>query len=300
MTHKSGFVAIVGRPNTGKSTLTNALVGEKVAITSDKPQTTRSIVRGIVQLPTAQIILVDTPGIHRPRNLLGERLNELVRNTYSDVDVIAMCFPADQAIGPGDRLIAEEIGLVKRRPKIAVVTKIDRVGRDQIAKRLLDVQELASELGWEWQAIVPVSATRADNLAVLTQVLADALPLGPNLFDAALVTDTDLSERISELIREAVLAGVREELPHSIAVVVNEMADRPQGRLTDIFASLYVERDSQKAIVIGRGGARLKEVGAAARQQIEALLGRKVMLDLRVKVLPDWQRDPKKLAELGF
>lgn len=300
MAHKSGFVAIVGRPNTGKSTLTNALVGSKVAITSDKPQTTRNVIRGIVQSPGAQIVLIDTPGIHRPKNLLGERLNELVRRTYADVDVIVMCLPADQAIGPGDRLIAEEIGLLARVPKVAILTKIDRVRRDQVARRLLDVQALAEELGWQWSHIVPVSAAKAENLQPVIDVLTELLPAGPKLFDESASTDAETSERVSEFIREALLSGVREELPHSIAVVIDEMQDRPGGRLTDVFASVYVERDSQKAIVIGRGGKRLAAAGSAARLQIEQLLGRKVMLDVKVKVLPDWQRDPKKLAELGF
>lgn len=300
MTFHSGFVAIVGRPNTGKSTLVNALVGEKVAITSDKPQTTRHTIRGIVHRDNGQIVLVDTPGIHRPRTLLGQRLNELVRETYADVDLIVMCLPADQPIGPGDRMIAAELAEMRRTPKVAVLTKIDKLTKPKLAARLMELQELAQAHSWQWAQIVPVSALKHDNLDALVDVLIAELPEGPQLFGADAVTDEELETRIAELIREAALVDVREELPHSIAVVVDEMVEREGRAITDIFASLYVERDSQKAIVIGKGGSRLKAVGAAARQQIEALIGRKVMLDLRVKVASEWQRDPKQLGQLGF
>lgn len=300
MTFRAGFVAIVGRPNTGKSTLTNALVGEKVAITSDKPQTTRSTIRGIVQREAGQIVLVDTPGVHRPKTLLGEKLNELVRSTYADVDVIVMCIPADQPIGPGDRLIAAEIAEMRRTPKVAVLTKVDKVGQRKVAEQLIAVQKLAANNGWEWEHIVPVSSVRADNLDVLIDLLISMLPEGEAFFPEETTTDSELETRISELIREAALADVREELPHSIAVVVDELNFREDKPLVEIFASLYVERDSQKAIVIGHKGSRLKEVGTKSRLEIQKLVGRKVMLDLRIKVASEWQRDPKQMGKLGF
>ena len=299
---RSGFVCIVGRPNTGKSTLTNALVGSKVAITSDKPQTTRHAIRGLVHRPHGQIVVVDTPGIHRPRTLLGQRLNELVRTTWADVDVIAMCVPADQPIGPGDRMIASDIGAMKKTPKIAILTKTDLVPKKVLAQRLVELQDLASD--WEWQHIVPVSAVKADNLDILSDVLISMLPEGPALYPDGELSEESEDVLVAELIREAALDGVRDELPHSIAVQVEDMklrenrpADKP---LLDIYAHLFVERDSQKAIVIGRGGERLKQVGQVARQQIEKLLGVQVFLDIRVKVAPDWQRDPKQLNRLGF
>lgn len=301
---RSGFVCIVGRPNTGKSTLTNALVGSKVAITSDKPQTTRHAIRGLVHRDHGQIVLVDTPGIHRPRTLLGQRLNELVRTTWADVDVIAMCFPADQPVGPGDRLIAEDIAAMERTPKIAIVTKTDLVGKKRLAEQLIDVQTLARRNGWEWTHIVPVSAVDGENLETIIDVLISMLPEGPALYPSGEISEEPEDVMVAELIREAALDGVREELPHSIAVVVEEMKlreDRPANKpLLDIHAFLYVERDSQKAIVIGRGGQRLKEVGQAARKNIEKMLGVAVYLDIRVKIAQDWQRDPKQLNRLGF
>ncbi|MEY3407390.1 MAG: hypothetical protein RL038_451 [Actinomycetota bacterium] len=304
MTFRSGFVCIVGRPNTGKSTLTNALVGSKVAITSDKPQTTRHAIRGIVHNEAGQIVLVDTPGIHRPKTLLGSRLNELVKATWTDVDLIAMCFPADQPIGPGDRMISNDLGGMMRTPKVALLTKTDLVSKKVMAERLIGIQKLAETQGFEWEAIVPLSAVNGENLEVLTKVLIDELPEGPALYPAGEITEETDEKIIAEFIREAALDGVEDELPHSIAVVVEEMKlreDRPASKpLVDIHAFLFVERNSQKAIVIGKGGARLKHVGQTARNQIERHLGVKVYLDLRVKIAPDWQRDPKQLTRLGF
>lgn len=301
---RSGFACFVGRPNAGKSTLTNALVGKKVAITSDRPQTTRHTVRGIVHRPEAQLILVDTPGLHKPRTLLGERLNDVVRATWSEVDVIGFCLPADQKLGPGDRYIAKEIAAIKRRPKVAVVTKTDLVDSRRLAEQLLAVTELATELGFEWAEVVPVSAKSGKQVDLLVDLLAPLLPEGPALYPDGDLTDEPEQVMVAELIREAALEGVRDELPHSLAVVVEEMlpregrpADRP---LLDIHANVYIERQSQKAIVIGSHGSRLKAVGTAARKQIEALLGTPVYLDLHVKVAKDWQRDPKQLRRLGF
>ncbi len=296
---RSGFVCLVGRPNTGKSTLTNALVGSKVAITSNRPQTTRHTIRGIVHREDFQIVLVDTPGLHRPRTLLGKRLNDLVRDTYTDVDVIGLCIPADEPIGPGDRWIYEQIRAVAPKTTLVVlVTKIDKVGKDRVAAQLMAVDELAGEHA---AAIVPVSAVAGEQMDVLTDVLVEKLPEGPAYYPDGELTDEPEEVLMAELIREAALEGVRDELPHSLAVVIDEVTPR-EGRddLIDVRAILYVERDSQKGIVIGRGGARLKEVGSTARRQIERLLGTKIYLDLRVKVAKNWQQDPKQLGRLGF
>jgi GTPase len=295
---RSGFVCFVGRPNTGKSTLTNALVGEKVAITSNRPQTTRHTIRGIVHREDFQIILVDTPGLHRPRTLLGQRLNDLVKDTYSEVDVIGLCIPADEAIGPGDRWIYEQIRAVAPKTTLVViVTKIDKVPKERVAAQLMAVSEL---VGGDAE-IVPVSATTGEQLDVLVGVLVEQLPPGPAFYPEGELTDEPEEVLMAELIREAALEGVRDELPHSLAVVIDEVTPR-EGRddLIDVHAILYVERDSQKGIVIGKGGARLREVGTAARKQIEKLLGTKVYLDLRVKIAKNWQRDPKQLGRLGF
>ncbi len=296
---RSGFVCLVGRPNTGKSTLTNALVGAKVAITANQPQTTRHTIRGIVHRPDFQIVLVDTPGLHRPRTLLGKRLNDLVRDTYSEVDVVGLCIPADENIGPGDRWIYEQIREVAPRTTLVViVTKIDKVAKERVAEQLIAAHELVGDTAAE---IVPVSATRGDQIDVLIDVLAGQLPPGPAFYPDGELTDEPEEVLMAELIREAALEGVRDELPHSLAVVIEEIEQRPdRDDLIDVHAVLYVERDSQKGIVIGKGGARLKEVGTAARTQIEKLLGTKVYLDLRVKIAKNWQRDPKQLGRLGF
>jgi GTP-binding protein Era len=301
---RSGFASFVGRPNAGKSTLTNALVGSKVAITSSRPQTTRSVVRGIVHRPDAQLVLMDTPGLHRPRTLLGERLNDLVTTTWAEVDVVAVCFPADEKIGPGDRYLVNELAKVRRTTKVAVATKTDLATPQQLGEHLLAIARLGEETATEWQEIVPVSAKSGDQVGLLADLLVAQLPEGPPLYPEGDLTDSPEEVIVAELIREAALEGVRDELPHSIAVVVEEMglregrsADRP---LLDVHANLFVERDSQKGIVIGHRGARLKAVGSAARTQIEAMLGTPVYLDLHVKIYKDWQRDPKQLRRLGF
>ncbi|NLU61074.1 GTPase Era [Rhodococcus sp. HNM0563] len=299
---RSGFICFVGRPNTGKSTLTNALVGSKIAITSSRPQTTRHTIRGIVHRDHTQLILVDTPGLHRPRTLLGQRLNDLVRDTYSEVDAIGMCFPADEKIGPGDRWILEQVRTVApRTPLIGIVTKIDKVGKEQVAAQLLAVSKL---LGSETD-VVPVSATSGEQVEVLVDVVASHMEPGPAFYPDGELTDEPEETLMAELIREAALEGLGDELPHSLAVVIEEIREREgrtekQGEMLDVHALLYVERPSQKGIVIGKGGARLREVGTAARTQIEKLLGVKIFLDLHVKVAKDWQRDPKQLGRLGF
>jgi GTPase len=302
--HRSGFACFVGRPNAGKSTLTNALVGTKVVITSDRPQTTRHVVRGIVTRPDAQLVLVDTPGLHRPRTLLGERLNDLVRTTWAEVDVVAVCFPADQRVGPGDRFLVTELAKVRRTPRIALATKSDLAAPERMVQHLASIAELGAETGVEWDEIVPVSATQGHQVDLLADLLVDRLPEGPPLYPEGDVSDEPEEQLVAELVREAALDGVRQELPHSIAVVVEEMSLRagraPDRPLLDVYANLFVERESQKSIVIGTRGARLKEVGSRARRQIEALLGTPVYLDLRVKLAKDWQRDPKQLRRLGF
>jgi GTP-binding protein Era len=304
-TYRSGFASFVGRPNAGKSTLTNALVGRKVAITSDKPQTTRTVVRGIVHREDGQLVLVDTPGLHRPRTLLGERLNDLVEATWTEVDVVAMCFPANEKVGPGDKHIAGNLAKLKKSiTRVAVVTKTDLASPERIAEHLLDIAALGQELGIEWAEIVPVSSMSGDQVTLLADLLLAQLPEGPPLYPEGELTDSPDEILVAELIREAALDGVRDELPHSIAVVVEEMGLR-EGRaedkpLLDVHANLYVERDSQKGIVIGHKGSRLKDVGRRARLQISELLGVPVYLDLHVKIAKDWQRDPRQLRKLGF
>lgn len=296
MTHyHAGFVSFVGRPNVGKSTLTNALVGEKVAITSSKPQTTRRAIRGIVHHKHGQLILVDTPGIHRPRTLLGERLNSLVQSTMSDVDVVGFCIPANEKLGPGDKFINEQLDAYPNSRKVAIVTKIDAASRPAVAAQLLAVSALR-----DWEAIVPISATSRIQLDTLTTELLRLLPDSPALYPADALTDEGLNDRIAEYIREAALEGVHDELPHSLAVTIDDIIERDDKELVEVYANLFVERDSQKAIVIGKSGGRLRDVGARARKEIEPLVGKQVYLSIRVKVAKDWQRNPKQLGRLGF
>jgi GTP-binding protein Era len=260
------------------------------------------MIRGIVHRKDFQIILVDTPGLHRPRTLLGKRLNDLVRDTYAEVDAIGLCIPADEAIGPGDRWIVDQIhSVAPTTTLVVVVTKIDKVAKDKLAAQLAAVGELIGLNDGRLAEIVPVSAVTGEQIDVLIDVLAAALPPGPAYYPDGELTDEPEEVLMAEFIREAALEGVRDELPHSLAVVIDEVNPR-EGRddLIDVHAVLYVERDSQKGIVIGKGGARLREVGSAARGQIEKLLGTKVYLDLRVKVAKNWQRDPKQLGRLGF
>jgi GTP-binding protein Era len=302
--HRAGFVAFVGRPNAGKSTLTNALVGDKVVITSSKPQTTRRVVRGIVHRPDWQLIILDTPGLHRPRTLLGERLNDEVRSAWSQVDVVGFCLPADERIGPGDRFIAKELAELTGVAKVAVVTKTDRVSRDRVFEALAAVGDLGREAGIDWAEVVPVSATKGDQVDLLAELLAALMPESPALYPGGEITDAPEAVLVAELVREAALEGVRDELPHSIAVVVEEMVPRegrpPDRPLLDVHAFLFVERDSQKGIIIGPQGTRLRDIGIRARAEIEALLGTPVHLDLHVTIAKDWQRDPKQLRKLGF
>jgi len=322
---RSGFAAIVGRPNVGKSTLANALVGQKVAITSSKPETTRGAIRAIIQRDDAQVVLVDTPGLHRPRTELGSRLNDMVHGALADVDAVVVALPADQKIGPGDRFL---LGAVpKGLATVVVVTKVDKVSPTGLVEKLTEVDAAVSPavganrppakarpagsgsgpqkkpdetLRGRCAGIVPVSAVKGSGLEELASVLTGLMPLGPKWYPEDQVTDQDLAVRLAELVREAGLEAMRDELPHSIAVLVEEI-ERPEGPgVTRVRASLFVERDSQKGIVIGHRGSRLKAIGSAARPGIEALIGGKVFLEIHVKVAKDWQRDPKALRRLGF
>ncbi|WP_456696343.1 GTPase Era [Aeromicrobium sp. P5_D10] len=307
--HRSGFACFVGRPNAGKSTLTNALVGGKIAITSSKPQTTRHAIRGLVNRDDAQLILIDTPGLHKPHTLLGERLNAVVRSTWSEVDTIGMCLPANESVGEGDKFLIRELaqlqkGKGRRKPIFAIATKTDLVKPDKLRDHLLSIQQAGADAGLQWQEIIPVSAVADEQIDLLADLLIGTLPHGPALYPEGQLTDEPEETLIAEIIRESALEGVRDELPHSIAVVVEEMVpreDRPEGKpLIDVRVNVYVERDSQKGIIIGKQGARLRQIGSDSRSQIEKILGTPVFLDLHVKVAKEWQRDPKQLRKLGF
>ncbi|HIV57244.1 MAG TPA: GTPase Era [Candidatus Stackebrandtia faecavium] len=294
--YRAGFACFVGRPNAGKSTLTNAIVGSKVAITSDRPQTTRHVVRGVVHRENSQVILVDTPGFHKPKTLLGERLNDQVRQIWGDVDVVGMCVPANEKIGPGDRFIYKQISGLKVK-KIAIVTKTDLVSKARLAEQLVAVNEMG-----DFADIVPCSGTSGEQLDVVIDVLSKHMPVSPQLYPDDMWTDEPERVMIAELVREAALEGVQEELPHSIAVLIEEIEDEdtPDGPRKKIYAEIYVERSSQKAIIIGKGGSRLRVVGTRARKEIAKLIGSRVYLDLHVRVAKDWQRNPKHLQRLGF
>jgi len=279
----------------GKSTLTNALVGEKVAITSSKPQTTRRAIRGIVHRTDGQLVVVDTPGMHRPRTLLGERLNTIVQDTLGEVDVIGFCLPANEKLGPGDKYINEQLDAFPRAKKVAIVTKIDATSRPAVAEQLLAISELR-----DWATIIPISSTSGIQLDTLTSELISLMPVSQPLYPADVMTEESLESRIAELIREAVLEGVEDELPHSIAVTLDDIVERDDKELVEVYANLFVERDSQKGIIIGHKGERLQDVGARARAEIEKLVGSQVFLSLRVKVAKEWQRDAKQLGRLGF
>jgi GTP-binding protein Era len=288
-------VALAGRPNVGKSTLLNALLGRKLAIMSDKPQTTRSVVRGVLHRPEGQAVLVDTPGLHKPRTLLGQRLNDLVRGTLAEVDLVLLLVDGAAGVGRGDRFLAAEVGRTAT-PTICVVTKMDAAPRARLAAAL----QAAAGLG-DWAEVVPVSARSGQQLELLVSLLFAHLPEGPPLYPEGQVSDEPEQHLVAEVIREKALALVRDELPHSVAVLVDELGpDEDRDDLVVVRATLFVERSSQKPIVLGKGGAVLREIGTRARTELEALLGSHVYLDLHVKVAKEWQRDPKQLARLGF
>ncbi|MGO1438011.1 MAG: GTPase Era [Candidatus Corynebacterium faecigallinarum] len=298
---RSGFISFVGRPNTGKSTLTNALVGEKIAITADQPETTRHPIRGVVHRPDSQIIVVDTPGLHRPRTLLGERLNEVVKDTYADVDVIGLCIPADEKIGPGDRWILEAVRTAApKTPVIGIVTKLDKASKDQVGAQLMALHEMLG--GAESNAeVIPVSATEQVQLDVLLDVITAALPEGPKFYPDDHVTDDDRDTRMSELIREAALSGLHDELPHSVAVQIEEvLPSEDREGVLDVHAVIFVEREGQKRILRGKDNRRWGRIIHNSRQSLIDLLGQNVFLNLHMKVAKNWQSDPKQLGKLGF
>ena len=289
---KSGFVSFVGRPNVGKSTLTNAIVGEKVAITSSKPQTTRKAIRAIHSTEQGQLIIVDTPGLHRPRTLLGQRLNNLVETTLNEVDLIAFCSPANEAIGVGDKKIIADIAQLRAK-KVAIVTKADTVSREKLAQHLMSISEVD-----DWDEIIPVSALTGEQVGHLVDVLISKLDDGPQLYPTDIHTEETDEDRICELVREAALELVRDEMPHSLAVTLDEIVEGEQKQTLHV--SLWVERDSQKGIVIGKAGSMLKTIGTKARREIEELLGSPIHLAIQVRIAKDWQRDSKQLGKLGF
>jgi GTP-binding protein Era len=298
---RSGFVAIVGRPNTGKSTLINALVGSKIAITSPHPNTTRHAIRGIVNNPEFQAVLVDTPGVHKPKTLLGHRLNAVVSESMDSVDIVMMCLPADETSGAGDEFIAAEIAKYPRAKKFALITKTDLVAKKNIATRLLGISAVAQ--GFVWDEIIPISAAIHEQIDLLEKLIGDNLPVGPAFYPEDMKSDQDIQQLICELIREAAMRDAREELPHSIMVTIDEMKEREEKGsrpFFDIHATIHVERDSQTGIILGHQGERLKDIGMRARKDIERELGARIFLGLHVKVSKEWQRDPKLLERLGF
>ncbi|MBX3311339.1 MAG: GTPase Era [Microbacteriaceae bacterium] len=293
--YRAGFVTFLGRPNTGKSTLMNALIGEKVAIVSDKPQTTRRAIRGIIHKPNFQVIIIDTPGIHRPRTLLGERLNDMTESVLSEVDILGVCLPADEEIGPGDKRIIENLVKYPKTKKIGILTKIDRVSRAEVAARLLEISAL-----FDWDAVIPTAFNDEEQLAELSELLGSLMPRSEALYPEGMITEDSREIRIAEIIRECALDSAREELPHSIAVTVSDIFPAEANRLTRVFAEIWVERDSQKGIIIGKRGSNLARIGSESRAEIKRVLGEDVYLDLQVKLAKDWQKDPKLLMRLGF
>jgi len=296
--HRAGFVAVIGRPNVGKSTLVNALVGKKIVITSHHPNTTRNPIRGIISKPDFQMILVDTPGIHKPKTLLGTRLNTMVTQNLESVDAALLCLPADETIGAGDEYIVKQLGHI--RHLYIAVTKVDTAKNDSLIGKLAEVADFVARTGITVDEIVPISAKNLEQTDLLMDLLVKCLPESPSLYPEDIDTDQASELHITELIREAAIQDLFEELPHSVVVTIDEMSKREGKNFYDIHATLHVERDSQKGILIGPQGARLKDIGMRARAGIETFLDAKVYLGIHIKVSKEWQRDPKALARLGF
>ena len=295
---KAGFVAIVGRPNTGKSTLVNALVGTKIVITSHHPNTTRNPIRGIINKENFQMIVVDTPGMHKPKNALGNRLNSMVSENIDSTDAVVICMPVNEEIGAGDEYIAKQVkGQV---PIFLVVTKVDTVSKSELAAKLVKVSEFTERINLSRAEIVPISAKNLDQTDLLLDLLSKKLPDSPALYPTDITTDQAEELMFADLIREAAIEELYEELPHSVLVTIDEMSEREGGKIFDINATLHVERDSQKGIIIGPQGSKLKAIGTLARKSIENLVGMQVFLQIHVKVSKEWQKDPKLLARLGF
>ena len=295
---KAGFVAIVGRPNTGKSTLVNALVGTKIVITSHHPNTTRNPIRGIINKENFQMIVVDTPGMHKPKNALGNRLNSMVSENIDSTDAVVICMPANEEIGAGDEYIAKQVK--GQMPIFLVVTKVDTVSKSELAAKLVKVGEFTERINLSRAEVVPISAKNLDQTDLLLDLLSKKLPDSPALYPTDITTDQAEELMFADLIREAAIEELYEELPHSVMVTIDEMSERDAGKIFDINATLHVERDSQKGIIIGPQGSKLKAIGTLARKSIENLVGMQVFLQIHVKVSKEWQKDPKLLARLGF
>ncbi len=295
---RAGFVAIIGRPNTGKSTLVNALVGTKIVITSHHPNTTRNPIRGIINREDFQMIVVDTPGMHKPKTALGTRLNSMVNENISSTDSVLLCLPANEEIGAGDEYIAKQIK--GNQPIFFVITKTDAISKSELAVKLTKVNEFAIRLNLQKAEIIPVSAKNLDQTQLLLELLSKNLPASPALYPTDINTDQAEELMFADLIREAAIEELYEELPHSVMVTIEEMGERENGKIFDISATLHVERDSQKGIIIGPQGSKLKAIGTLARKSIENIVGMQVFLQIHVKVSKEWQTDPKLLAKLGF